>query len=246
MSTDRVVDAAFNPPGVLLTIAGAGNGRGVVTGPGINCTIDNGNPSGQCQISVAPGTSIGLQATAAAGSSGGFGAPCASSGTQCTVTVTQNQTITGVFNVLAPAPPVISNLVLTATELNSAVCAVQYPQFPTRFVMQFNFTDPNGNITGNGSTLGVATRFLPSNTQYMDSFNIAPSNGYNGAVGFWYCAAFNADSSVSYTATIRDDGGLTSNSLTLTIQRPQGALKISGSGGIGRSTVVPILLPVHK
>jgi calcium-activated chloride channel regulator 4 len=82
----------------VLTITGAGAGEGVVTGNGIDCTVDGGSTSGTCTAIYAPGTAVSLTATPAeeAGSATLSGGGCSGEST-CTVVMTLARTVTATF-----------------------------------------------------------------------------------------------------------------------------------------------------
>ncbi len=87
-----------------LAVAGSGTGSGTVTSSpsGISCTITAGTPSGTCSASYAAGTSVTLTATPAPGHTfTGWSGPCSGTG-PCTVTMTQDRSVTAGFE---PPPP---------------------------------------------------------------------------------------------------------------------------------------------
>ncbi len=86
-----------------LTIEGAGDGSGTVTGPGISCTLTAGTASGDCTELFPPGTAVTLSATADPDSvfAGWSGDPDCSDGQ---VTLTQDLTCVATFDAVPPPP----------------------------------------------------------------------------------------------------------------------------------------------
>ena len=81
-------------PDVQLTVSVTGSGTVTSTPAGISC------PS-SCTAKFASGTSVKLTATAAAGSTfGSYGGAC--SGTSCTLSLAQDQSVTATFTTLGP------------------------------------------------------------------------------------------------------------------------------------------------
>jgi hypothetical protein len=88
-----------------VTITGAGDGSGTVTGGGINCTVAAGAVSGTCQSTHPVGTALVLTATSASGSTfTGWGGSCAPAGSASSCNLTLNADLTvGVTFAEAPA-----------------------------------------------------------------------------------------------------------------------------------------------
>ncbi|HYD42317.1 MAG TPA: glycoside hydrolase family 6 protein [Anaeromyxobacter sp.] len=97
MSQARTVTATFNGGGTAtyaLTVTKGGTGSGTVTSNtgGINC-------GSVCSASYTSGTTVTLTASAASGSMfGGWSGCSSSSGSTCTVAMTQARTVTATFN----------------------------------------------------------------------------------------------------------------------------------------------------
>jgi uncharacterized repeat protein (TIGR02543 family) len=89
MSAARVVTATFTRP--VLTVAKAGSGSGLITGPGINCGVD-------CTEIYNLNTIVNLTAAPAAGSTFvGWSGACTGTGV-CTVSMTASKSVTATFN----------------------------------------------------------------------------------------------------------------------------------------------------
>ena len=100
---DRSLLANFTPNPVL-TVTGSGTGSGVVTARGgfINCSITDGTSSGICKSPFDNGAIVALTATPATGHTFvGWSGACSGLGV-CTVSMTQNHTVTATF-VTSPA-----------------------------------------------------------------------------------------------------------------------------------------------
>jgi len=84
-----------------LAVLGGGDGSGTVTSSpgGINCTITAGTATGLCEAQYADGTVVALTGSPQTGSDFSFfsGGGCPGSG-NCTVTLDQDLTLTGIFN----------------------------------------------------------------------------------------------------------------------------------------------------
>ena len=118
MNANKTVTATFNQltSPWTLTVNGAGNGSGTIkepaSGANINCSWNGSAKSGDCSNSYANGASVTLTANAASGSTFASWSGCNStSGTQCTVTMNANKTVTATFNVSGvPGVPELSPL----------------------------------------------------------------------------------------------------------------------------------------
>ena len=92
-----------------ITVAGAGDGNGTVSGPGINCAITAGAASGDCTETVLHGTSLTLAATLGLNSVfSGWDGCDTTSGTQCNITVNDNRSVTATFSRACPGVDVWS------------------------------------------------------------------------------------------------------------------------------------------
>jgi hypothetical protein len=100
MTAAKSVTATFNAQAFALTTTKSGTGGGTITSApaGINC-------GSTCSANYAPGTSVTLTATAAAGSSfAGWTGACTGTGA-CVVTVNAAKSVNAAFNVLPPSAP---------------------------------------------------------------------------------------------------------------------------------------------
>ena len=106
MSQARSMIATFAPPVVTFALTvdpATGNaGTGTVSGGGISCTITGTSKTGTCAQTPVSGTVVTLTASPAASNVfAGWGGPCTGTG-QCTVTMSQAQTVTASFLVTRP------------------------------------------------------------------------------------------------------------------------------------------------
>jgi hypothetical protein len=103
MSGPRSVTAQFTQTSFALTLAGGGNGTGIVTSnpAGIVCDLANGQASGQCSAQFPAGTSVTLRAVAGANSSlAGWSGACSGTGT-CAVTLDAAKSVTATLALVA-------------------------------------------------------------------------------------------------------------------------------------------------
>ncbi|UCF93039.1 MAG: BACON domain-containing protein, partial [Desulfobacterales bacterium] len=202
----------------LLTIHGGGEGTGTVTSSpsGINCSINGTIESGVCSTAFSSGSQVSLFADPTGGSTftGWSGGGC--SGTSpCNVTMDQGQTVTANFaHALAPT---IDNISQELVALNTGRCAdwsgVIYTG--TIFGISFDYTDPDGDAHEDGGA------------KVDMGFDITPwshftGNGFEGSVTANRCLAFGDDTSRTVTAKLIDSAGHDSNSLTISIPKPNG------------------------
>lgn len=87
--------------GALLTISGAGDGAGRITGAGIECSISAGATSGDCEVGYRSGSTLALSATAAGASWFGGWIGCPTPGLDgCALTADRHRSVTATFNVV--------------------------------------------------------------------------------------------------------------------------------------------------
>jgi 6-phosphogluconolactonase (cycloisomerase 2 family) len=102
MSSARTVTATFQPLSYTVTVRVLGTGTGTVTGPGLSCTTADGT----CTASIAntsPATIVALTAAPEGGSTFLSWSGCsATSGTECSVTMTSPRIVSASFGVAAP------------------------------------------------------------------------------------------------------------------------------------------------
>jgi uncharacterized repeat protein (TIGR02543 family) len=205
----------------------AGSGDGSVSGGGFDCTIKAGIASGTCGVMHPQGTQITLTAAPAPGYVfTGWGGACGSAGTNasCTLVVNADLDVAASFSASLPRPPFISNLQVTLVEINSASsCSHQTPN-GSLYRTSFDYTDVDGNVT-----MPVLTeQYLFSNGQGA-TWNPTYSrtgDSFKGTVTYLTCTLYSGSQSITRDITLADDGGLRSNTLTTTEQRPVG-----GNGG---------------
>jgi uncharacterized repeat protein (TIGR02543 family) len=102
MDASKTVTAAFAEY-FTLTVQGAGDGDGTVSGGGgIDCSISGGQTQGVCSQSFSEGVNVGLSASALTGSSfTGWSGACTGTG-GCSVAMTAPRTVTASFVQLFP------------------------------------------------------------------------------------------------------------------------------------------------
>ncbi len=123
----------------------------------------------------------------------------------------------------SPAP-VISNLTQSLRELNGCSLGEGLPG--SIFAAELDFTDPDGDVTPNGSVLNVRFRFSPSGVEgsiTTQSIELIGGDSSAGRIQLGQCYRFGNDSSVSVTVSLGDSGGNISNELTVNTPKPQGA-----------------------
>jgi List-Bact-rpt repeat protein len=151
-------------PQVAVVLAGSGTGTVTSSPAGINC-------AGTCTASFAPGTSVTLTATPAAGSAfGGWSSTsgvCSGTSTTCTLTVTAAPTVTATFNSTAqsfafglatPTAGVAQGGAGTATvnisRVNGYAGAVSFTATGAPTGVTVTANPPS--VTGNTATLNIA------------------------------------------------------------------------------------------
>ena len=116
MSQAQSVTAQFNiiKDPVQITIAGTGYGTVTSTPSGLDCGNYSGAPN-QCSETVDQGGMVTLTAAAQTNSQFVSWSGCAtSSGTECTVDVSQAESVTATFNVIVQTAPLVSSMNLGA------------------------------------------------------------------------------------------------------------------------------------
>jgi len=145
-----------------------------------------------------------------------------------TITATQgaiNNQTTLIVNAASLSGATLSNLQVPLVQLNDATnCTLSDQRIASLFDIVFNYTDPDGDVT-TGTTADATFTFSPSNN--TGSFTATnPSitgNGSQGVISFGGCFVFGADTSVRVAVSITDAGGQPSNSIDVTVAKPDGA-----------------------
>jgi 6-phosphogluconolactonase (cycloisomerase 2 family) len=100
---NHTIAASFTINPFTVTVQGAGNGNGTVTGGSITCTSTAGTTAGTCTQTVNSGGALTLSAIPSAGSNfGGWSGACAGSGPCSLTNITANQTVIATFFTLNP------------------------------------------------------------------------------------------------------------------------------------------------
>ena len=120
--------------------------------------------------------------------------------------------------------------VFTISQLQRIVTALNGCDGPngakgTVYDISFDYTNMTGDIT-----IKQETEFAPSGRR--STFDVKQftrtGNEYQGAVNYTVCTGFGTDTSITTTITATDSSGTTSNQLTLTNDKPDGASRFSG------------------
>ena len=117
-----------------LSVMGGGAGQGMVTGPGINCTISAGSASGTCSANYASGTGVSLTAASIGVSTfTGWGGDCAGFGVAliCPLTMSDHKSVGATF---------------TATSLPTAAVSLNGSEFHTGQTIDYQATLTPGSI----------------------------------------------------------------------------------------------------
>ncbi len=103
------------------------------------------------------------------------------------------------------------------------------------FQIDFDFADADGDVIA-GSRVTVNFSFVGGNSgTFVASPNIAGS-GAQGTISTGQCYRFDTTERLDVSMTLTDAGGLTSEPLTLVIDRPQGANRtVDGGPALGRA-----------
>ncbi len=123
--------------------------------------------------------------------------------------------------------PVISGVSGKLAQLNdSTFCGYQSPP-GSLLRFSFSYTDPDGDVNQDQAVLTVAYQFNPGSS---GQFEQPPQpgltvggNGYSGTITSYVCDVFGAATSVTHTFTLQDAQGHPSNSLSITMDRPEGS-----------------------
>jgi hypothetical protein len=169
---------------------------------------------------------------------------------QATITVSDPEAgnspqLVPVHLTVAPrTPPTLSNLTVDLVTVNDPSCWND----GTRYNVSFDYSDPDGDVAvGDGVLLGNAVRlewvFVPGGSSGED-FMVIPTNGdrFSGQAYYSTCIIFGVGAGITgrmETYTLRDEWGLWSNSLTVTIPRPGGAYSPAQGSPPGGGTAEP-------
>lgn len=94
------------------------------------------------------------------------------------------------------------------------------------FEYTVEYSDPDGDVTAAGVRVFVALVFSTGDTQSYESlgpFNTVTGDGFTGSVSVRNCVQFGNATWVAVSVTIEDASGNLSNSLTIRIDKPEGA-----------------------
>jgi hypothetical protein len=152
----------------------------------------------------------------------------ASTGDQVEVTLT-----------VTSAAPVISNLAVELVQVNDTLtCSDQ----GSRYLVSFDFSDPDGDVTEGLATIRDA--YLSDSDQSgtwtwpgAGDYTVG-GDGFSGSVGLVLCTRFDNATSVEDAFTLEDGAGHVSNTLSTTSNRPTGA-NAPGVGFAGVGSAPP-------
>lgn len=124
--------------------------------------------------------------------------------------------------------PVLSNFSYTVEELNLEECPPSGLQNSTLFRWTIDYDDVNGDVVAPLRMLW-GTSFTPSGIAkaaylVLPAEAIVDGDGYSGTIAQTQCVRFVEESSIDITVSILDEEGNQSESSTLHIVRPEGAL----------------------
>ncbi|HJQ37008.1 MAG TPA: N-acetylmuramoyl-L-alanine amidase [Thermoanaerobaculia bacterium] len=144
-----------------LSVSGAGNGSGTVTGNGINCSINSGSTSGTCSASFSSGTNVPLTATPNGGSTfTTWGGACSGAG-GCTVTMSSNKSVSASFAMSSVSPSVLTDNATSVTETTATINGRVNPNnASTSAWFEWGPTNSLGNFTSSQG-LGSGNALVP-------------------------------------------------------------------------------------
>ena len=123
-------------------------------------------------------------------------------------------------------PPEIFEASWSLIKLNDEnVCGHQSPP-GSYFKIDFNYRDINGDVSkAAGATVHVRFTYSDGTTSTFDNtfFSDFSGDGYNGTISTGLCTQFFYTTYIINTITLIDAGGNSSNSLSVTIPKPQNA-----------------------
>jgi hypothetical protein len=137
------------------------------------------------------------------------------------------------------AAPVISNLAVELVQVNDTLtCSDQ----GSRYLVSFDFSDPDGDVTEGLATIRDA--YLSDSDQSgtwtwpgAGDYTVG-GDGFSGSVGLVLCTRFDNATSVEDAFTLEDGAGHVSNTLSTTSNRPTGA-NAPGVGFAGVGSAPP-------
>lgn len=122
--------------------------------------------------------------------------------------------------------PTISSLTQSLVALNTTSCNFGSGPLGSLIVAEFNYSDPDGDVTPPDSLVEASFVFLPSGGPLppaTSEIDVLSGNGFSGMLQFPRCYRFASDTSGNLTLNIRDNAGNASNTLMVNIPKPQGA-----------------------
>jgi len=138
MTQARSVTATFTINTYTLTVTKAGTGSGTVNSntPGINCGSD-------CSESYTSGASVDLVASASSSSTfTGWSGACSGTGT-CTVSMTQDRSVTATFNIANQDPVAVATISKDGSTYAGSITVTRGVSTPI-YLSAVGSSDPNG------------------------------------------------------------------------------------------------------
>lgn len=136
------------------------------------------------------------------------------------------------------ASPIISNLAIGLVTLNDASCTFPTGAVGSKYLVSFAYADADGDVSATGLPITLSWVFQPGNSSGSIPLTVSArtGNGYGGTVTSVFCTRFAVSTSVTNSVVLRDDAGNTSNVLSATTSKPEGA-NLSGSAREGAMSV---------
>ncbi len=181
MSQDQDVIARFALQTFALTVNKAGTGSGTVTCAGTGVAAD-------CSGAIPYNTSVTLTATPASGSTfSGWSGACTNATGTCTVTMTQDQTVTATFDQGSGSSPRVTNFSCDATTIkggkwlgpypSGAWCTVTLSSLPGQSFSGVPVKSSNYSVIGVSGTMG-RQYFSVNGGTVEGSFEVAPAESW--------------------------------------------------------------------
>lgn len=127
-----------------------------------------------------------------------------------------------------PIPPELSNGESEVTGVND--CSFEEGANGSSILTSFDYSDDAGDVTSQDATVEVQTSFGDEFTfSLTDDFVSRTGDGSSGTITIDWCVRFGDAESWETTNTLVDALGRSSNSVTITVDRPEGANSVAPS-----------------
>jgi hypothetical protein len=143
----------------------------------------------------------------------------------------QNIVVTYTISANAAAPA-ISNLSTNLVALNG--CKHSDNSVGNLVQITFAFTDPSGSALAGSAQIIETFKFVPSGVSGTSSGapNSSTGTGASGTMSIGNCLTFDTDTSMSFTVTLVDGAGKSSNTLSGSIAKPAGGARTGPGRGV--------------